>query len=330
VLGAMLDPEGSRQATYLLESEGTNALGGRFRLEVRGAPPFHLAVASPRDGLGRPMNLMPALQRVDDPAEGAIEVRLAPGRVIRGRVLDESGKGVAGVQVRAEVVGDETGRDGTFRLVGLLRDAAWLRIHRPRGFVQSDPVQARTGDDEVTVVLRAGRLISGRVLGPDGEPLRDGGVHAEWDDTPTAAEDSRSADVREGSFEVEGIPADAVVRLTVSAELPENGANPQEAVLEAVRPGTSDLVVRLLAGARISGVVVDEAGKPRKEWTEVSAVPENGGPNDWEVLGKDGSFVLDGLAPGPHVLHVRGPGAEEDLATVRVVASAKDVRIVVK
>jgi len=149
---------------------------GRYTLEDV-APGSHVIYVV---GVGHRLLEVPA---------GAREVRLDidfPALAIRGRVVDASGRPIAGVEVeavRADLAGDpdlstltanaETGPDGEFELVGL--DSGEYRGEAAKeGFVAASFGPVAAGDPgPLRLVLRPGGTIRASLIGPQGEPIAD-------------------------------------------------------------------------------------------------------------------------------------------------------------
>ncbi len=122
---------------------------------------------------------------------GLADVRLEmeAGLEVRGRVLDAAGRAVPEVSVVAvEADGSPSGPygerslpDGSFRLGGLDTKPYTLLSGAERvGFAMRTGVTP--GGDPVTLTLRPGGRVLARILGPDGAPVKDVGLHvAAWD-----------------------------------------------------------------------------------------------------------------------------------------------------
>jgi carboxypeptidase family protein len=152
-------------------SGGDAGEDGRFHLEVE---PGDYTVHAAAENYG------PAMMEVSVGSSPGSDVRLALSRglTLSGKVVDVSGRGVGGLQVRAYSLesgpnrsggGAMTLPDGTFQMGG-------LRPVPHRLFARSEigAFALRTGvtpdDKEVVLTLRLGGRLTIRVLGPDGQP----------------------------------------------------------------------------------------------------------------------------------------------------------------
>ncbi|HSF39273.1 MAG TPA: carboxypeptidase-like regulatory domain-containing protein [Thermoanaerobaculia bacterium] len=281
--------------------------------------------------------------------QAAGQLRSGPGRERRGPtltldpaarasgvVVDESGRGVAGAEIRAafqdashlrfqpgQTMGGglaRSGESGRFVLGNLVPGTAYsLRVSKP-GFApgQTDlpPREAGRTAPDLRIVLRTGRSAFGRVLDQKNSPIAGAQVTlrpaaptdmmARLQESLFPAASFEGATDSAGRFELTHLPAgvyDLAVRgrgfapLTVPAlTIPEGN-------------GSSDLGSILLApGVALSGAVTDPQGRPL-EGAEVwarSASEETGfmsvlmgdpGPPD-AVTGADGAFRLEDRAAG--------------------------------
>ena len=150
---------------------------GRFQLQVnhKGFAPFTLP------GIEVP----PRTARLD-----LGTLTLDPGLAIEGRVTDPDGAPLPGAEVTLNRSFDSfnamglvpprnatTGADGVFRFDDLRRgDHFDLRVER-RGYVPATvPAVEAPAPERLTVELKPGRTLSGRVRGPAGEPVRNAGL----------------------------------------------------------------------------------------------------------------------------------------------------------
>jgi hypothetical protein len=287
----------------------------------------------------------PRLMEVDRPAP-----EVAPGRVTEldlqlqvgvraaGRVVDEKGDPVEGVQISSETstphssatraCEDPTGRDGTFDLPGIppgkivltARKPDWARATAELGALADGSVR-----EGLVLALSRGLSIAGRVEWPDGKPAA--GCRIEYSLTPATSAhrrfgsiESRSTRSRaDGGFEISGLGADPV-RLSADTrgrgmDEPDEESNPSPepedsapsgvAVLEDVAPGTTGLVIKLRPGTEVRGRAIDDQGEP-VVGVRVQAQRATGDA-PWEMrrsyargrsVGSDGSFVVAGLQDG--------------------------------
>jgi len=116
------------------------------------------------------------------PADGVLEVRLAWGAVLRGRVVEPGGQaaGRATIVLHGERGSWRTEPDGSFEIRAAPAGPIDFRVWRADGHGARREVEAKDGDvlDLGTIVLAPPRGVEGRVTGPDGRPLEDVRVRA--------------------------------------------------------------------------------------------------------------------------------------------------------
>ncbi len=232
-------------------------------------------------------------------------VRLDPGAVLEGRVLDERGRPLAGAAVF--LVGEpggqqpvETGADGAFRIADL--EPGQVRFHvLAEGYVETSRDQTLPSGEPLVVRLQPARALTGRVVGPRGEPaagaqLRRIEERAMGGMSSLGTRDLAQADA-EGRFRAGGL---APGPLTLQVEAP--GFLVRELRVEIPEDrDAAPLEIALEAGAVIEGRVL-AAGRPVVQ-AEVSAEPvESMRPLGRPAVTTDGEgrFRLAGLATGPH------------------------------
>ncbi|MBZ0090541.1 MAG: carboxypeptidase-like regulatory domain-containing protein, partial [Thermoanaerobaculia bacterium] len=155
---------------------------GAFRLgPVPAGVELTLVVKLPRGGAAivGPVSVPEGRRETD---VGVLQV---PGeRVLRGRVLDPDGRGVAGAQVsvavdsgakgwsgiRGEALPARSAEDGAFELRGLPSDVD-LRVFAEAEGWEGGTTQVAPDDDEVAIELGRAQSIVGTVLGVDGGPI---------------------------------------------------------------------------------------------------------------------------------------------------------------
>jgi protocatechuate 3,4-dioxygenase beta subunit len=179
------------------DAEGRFALGGLAR------ETYEVALA----GDHREMLLLLDAARV--PA-GASGIRLVAGRggTLTGRVVDQDGRPVPGAEVDADPAtqgiarNDETDDDGRFSIDGLFPEVAYELEVEIEGYVRRSVSGVRAGGDPVEIRIVRGLEVTGRVLGPDGEPMREASLTL-W------PEDGRRVETEtdgEGAFRARGLP----------------------------------------------------------------------------------------------------------------------------
>jgi hypothetical protein len=243
---------------------------------------------------------------------------------VEGRVSWRDGRPAGGVTVFIYCHGlgwdhQRSGPDGGYRFAGcelgpldvraFRSDASlddWQRAHAPN---QHRPLAAgeRVRIVDLTVV-DGGKRIAGRAVTADGHPAAGalvtvrGGLEKRLDSTD-----------QEGRFEFVDLARQPHTVWVKLVGHPEAEINTSEVDAPA-------LVVRLRAGARLSGTVRGPEGKPRP-YARIMASSGNDG--DETYSGGNGTYVLDGLAPGTYQVHVRGDeGFDQRVAEVVLEAGA--------
>jgi|GEM_PF-1813553 len=317
--------------------QGELAVNGWFRRQAQGAAPYSVVVSRPQDGEGRALNLKGKTVPVPDLKACPITITLEAGVEIAGRVLDGSGRGVAGIAVAVGTVSTLTDAEGGFALGGLAEGPVIVQASPPAPFVRPQPVSTTTGTRDVVIRLTSGLAIAGEVRGPDGRPKGNGWVQASWK-APGSGNGNQSANVgQDGRFRIEGVPPEAVATLSVQLWNQGGGGQAPPKTVENVRAGTEDLVIEVGVGAKVSGSVTDANGKPFSQgWVQVATRKEgqqgdaSGSVMHHVEIKEDGSFTLEGLDPGkPLVLSVylRDGGATAESVTVH--PPATNVRLTV-
>jgi protocatechuate 3,4-dioxygenase beta subunit len=162
---------------------------------------------------------------------------------------------------------------------------------------------------EQRLKMPAGATVSGTVVGPDGAPVAGATIYTSFGYThgPRTVTDIK------GQFKVTGLPSGLKqagrdprsAKMTISAVPPESaptlmGAN---APLKDLAPGkTSEIAIRLEAGAAVTGLVTGADGKPVSgcRVSAFSTLGRGGGYSASAVTltGADGRYVLGQVPPG--------------------------------
>lgn len=209
-----------------------------------------------------------------------------------------------------------TDDDGRFEIRGLVpgryRPAAYaegLHGESPRSHV----LELGDAVDGVVVEMIAAATLSARVLvAPDDAPCPAGSVML-WDHR---AEIVRTAVIAPGGAVTFPALVPGDYGLVVACDGHDSAKVPtQIAVPEG---GTADAVWRVERGRAIRGHVLDSRGRPLDG--SVMATAASAGPDGaprWAAIADDGSYALEGLAPGEYSLLVDGEGPDlEARATI--------------
>jgi hypothetical protein len=246
----------------------------------------------------------------------------APDRIVAGRVVD-----ARGVPVPGAVVSYTAGRRGAQWAVApapVTTDGEGrfaLRGVGEQGSVQaraaellSDRVAAPAGVQDLTVTVRPGGVLAGRVVRADGTPAQAFGLEVQ---RLRRGEPSQTLSIvdPDGRWELRGLGA-GVYQLQASAP----GAAPSERArveLPATENARAERELRLKAGHRLSGVVKDAQTRAPIAGAQLSV---EGAPAEDSVLvqssvftGPDGRFVLDGLPDTPATVTVEAEGHHRKL-----------------
>ena len=285
------------------------------------------------------------------PGDGT-ELRLQPAAVLAGEVVDGAGRPVAGAMLWTPLswgasASAWSGRDGRFRLAGLLPDGVYHLTVTGEGFARTSarlrtaaagraPVPAR-------VVLDAGRALAGQVVDGEGQPLPGAELTLRrplegdngWGELPADAEEPRRAAAdRRGRFRIPGVNG----RYDLAIRRP--GAAQVELPVE-IAPGAGDVDLGPLvlpAGLALEGRVVGGEGSaaeplPGAEVTWTRFLPDGSvpvaPPEPGLATGPDGRFRIADLAPGQRLdLTIRHPvHAPRTLRQVQAIAGSEPLEI---
>ncbi|HEV7425723.1 MAG TPA: carboxypeptidase-like regulatory domain-containing protein [Thermoanaerobaculia bacterium] len=263
-----------------------------------------------------------------------LDVVLDPGHELRGRVVDRSGRGVAGAYVDASPVGERrsgtmnvTDADGAFTVAGLA-DGRYQVTARKEGLVSADVndvelPQARP----LTLTLDTGAAISGRVTGVSAEQYTEVVVTASGGTTRNQAYVEAS-----GNFTMSGFP-DGQVR--VDAFLNSGGRRrmaPTKTIV--IENGIAPAVeINFEEGINVSGRVT-KGGVPVSNGniaflpvisrpprttpgvvggivgstvTAFPAAPDPARQFVNAIISADGTYTAAGLSSGDYSVRVNGP-----------------------
>jgi protocatechuate 3,4-dioxygenase beta subunit len=229
-----------------------------------------------------------------------VELSLRRGVRVSGRVVDEQGDPVEGVEIHAYVRPTGSGMwssrntatapDGSFDVAGLAPGRVEIDVTED-GWVspEVEPLELANGESraDLELVVARGRGVAGRVVWPDGTPAAKVRVAVQvqpevaqarastagWDYDRIATE-VKTNDA--GEFEATGLdlgPYDVVAvkgRREVVEEpadapkrkFPKKQHRNYRATVRGVTTGTTDLVIELSQGLTLTGRVVDDTGTP--------------------------------------------------------------------
>lgn len=270
-------------------------------------------------------------------------VTLQPGVAVRGRVVDEAGKPIAGARVLAVLASEPfpvfdprrdavlTDAKGKFELPALAAGSYRFSASAPGYAPGTSPpiaIDGRHVRDDVELRLDRGASVAGVVRTPDGATVAAALVRVvgkgsvDWRMTRQAYTDDA------GAFRIDGLPRRAVEVVAWHAR----GASALTPVdLVATPEAQVDLTLDL-TGA-IAGTVVDRAGEPVGDAQLIAEPVWTGalGESDaWTARGiqaaiadSGGAFRFDGLPDGAYQLRVARPGASEAALWLSTPTSAR-------
>ncbi|MHC4899442.1 MAG: MSCRAMM family protein [Planctomycetota bacterium] len=317
-------PHGGR-----LSHVATTDARGEFQITGMLAQGYWLMVTHPQHG--------PLVQDPVVPDGRTLTLKLPPGHAVSGRVLDSvSRRPVHGARVvvrpasgwpllqqgRLQQPTTVTDAEGHFRIGGLPAGIVFV-VAASQGFfsMEHGPIQPDSGP--VTLLLRAGFRVTGKVQDPAGQPMRAALVEVIHKQQPGTANRRLLAGIEagpkslpqgttgsSGRFDLGGLPP-GDYRLLVR----KNGLPPfLSPAFVAGAKGTKDLgILQVLAGGRIHGVATDRSGQPAAGAT-VCLDPLSGQPPETagakavcDVLGR---FALGPVAPGWYEMFYYSPGRQ--------------------
>ena len=238
--------------------------------------------------------------------------------VLEGQVLDGQDEPVGGALVRLSSNPSRTAtsdRDGSFSFDKLVPRAYWLSARR--GDEVGGPVMhtLRAASDPVIIRLARGASIDVTVVAAGaGTPIAGATVSLRGDDSLSATTDAT------GIARLRGVAASPFISVAARASGYALGQN----ILQVPdSPGTVVKTrIELRRGAEVSGVVVDDGGKPvagARVWElDVSQLFELADEDDQATTDAKGRFTLPAIAAGTYrfqATHPRhAPGSSEPRA----------------
>lgn len=264
-----------------------------------------------------------------------LELLLAAGSSVSGRVLDEDGAPVAGARVLYASVSERRDRahplldgvvteeNGAFSFPALPK-GTWriLARHKTLAPGSSEPVtlDGATKVDGVEIRLEAGAALRGRVVDADGAPAPGAVVRASVGGRGFRGRRPRQTYADDdGKFELEGLPKAA---MSVVA-LHESASSETQAVNTEDKAEATSLVLKLALTGRIAGTVIDSAGEP-VDGAQVRLMPDfRAGAGrrfnrqefrlrgiSTELTDPGGNFEFRGLSDMPYRVSASPPGSQ--------------------
>jgi len=262
-----------------------------------------------------------------------VPVKAQGANKVAGVVRDDQGRPVSGARIKvcpsnsSIVVSDENGRYvarwQTPR--GNRTVASFVAVRHPErnlaGFAE-----VPEGSSNVDVKLAEGVIFSGRVVDEGGRPVEGAAVRLSfWSGGTGVTINEKTATDDQGRYEIPAAPRDC--EFTTCASKEGYGEKFSERLFSSPTAGNRmevEPLILKLADRSVSGVVVDEEGRPAGG----ASVSCYGPDQPWRHVKADdqGRFKVEGVCAGPVEISVdiRGLGGH-----VRTQADAEDVRVVV-
>jgi protocatechuate 3,4-dioxygenase beta subunit len=254
--------------------------------------------------------------------ENERDLKLDPGKRIRGRVVNPQSVPVEAAVVRIDSRQTETDMMGEFEIGGLGAKSQNIQVIA-EGFLTHHTNLNLSGSREeakVDVTLQAGATVTGTVLDDTGKPLRDvevkifeswGGDYM-WESGETRFLTHTDED---GRFEITGFAANGwgSYRARCRKDGLADSYSDEIKIKDTKRP--KDIRIIMGAGGAISGKVIDRDGNP-VAGAKLTLNPNN--VYEWSsgsqkalrtmLSGEDGTYSFDKLAPRTYRISVIAPG----------------------
>lgn len=274
-------------------------VAGKFALDTPLRPPWELTASA--DGFAQ-MDLTTKATR-------GIVLKMVRERRVRGVVRTPSGELLAGARVTAPIERTEndevnTDTDGGFEL--FVSEGGPVTLVGSHPDYASAHVRAAVPSDDVTLVLKEGLRVSGRVVDEAGNGVGTAIVSAMFIAARGSDEDApmsyRQSDT-DGGFTMGGLTA-GKYRFIAESRADDDA---RSVSLDVVLPTRTPIELKFPGGGSIQGVVRDGAGNPLPRVSieaELIQDPRNRRPSEERgaTSGPDGTFVLRSLVPGDYSL----------------------------
>jgi len=262
-----------------------------------------------------------------------VDLALNPGKLLRGKLIDEQGKPIVGALIRIQngwngdwtyfdsLGATKSGANGSFQtwistdIENVISAAPWLRIAKD-DYGTAFVWDLLRKDDLGTVTMPRGGTIVGRVVDAQKKPVPNCEVYA-YDSWPTRLAAARTD--AQGQYQLKGVPGDRVLkefyrRKHLQTPNPEwlkvticARANPSLSLADVPR-----YMIKAKDGATVTGpdlVIgreVSVSGKllPGKNTFALRGIPVRL-DHDWDIMVQadaEGSFRFPNVAPGKHQL----------------------------
>jgi len=236
--------------------------------------------------------------------EMTLDATLDRGRELHGRVIDESGQGVASADMRADFESlppTRTDPDGAFVMTGL-RDQHYRLVARKNGYVEAHADDVDPNGPAVTLTLRRGGTITGHLSGLSDAELANAFVLVTGPGVTSNARVDASA-----NFVVQGIP-DGTFNIEASARTGgQMRRTPRKSV--QVMSGSAPPVELSFAEGFTVGGRVTAHGQPLPD-SSVTFSPADGATamgGNFAHVESDGTYAATGITAGDYNVYVMAP-----------------------
>ena len=275
------------------------------------------------------------------------DIVMARGLEVHGQVVGEDGKGIADAQIVAKNYGvgnkawtwgvynvsnmdalATSTADGSFRVRNLAPRDDWEIGPRKKGYLgaYTEPFELsdQTKSAPLTLKLRAGATIEGKVIDHEGEPVAGAWINAWGNQSDIRATWSVSSS-RDGTFVFDGI-SPGTSHINVHSNGLSTNTTIEDLKAGEVRRGVE---LKLGGGARVSGVLVDEDDKPVPGVFVILQSSQSGGQYGSATTDDEGRFEFSSAAQGSVRLTTYENGMQSNIGKP-FTAPAEDIRVVYK
>jgi outer membrane lipoprotein-sorting protein len=334
VFGRVTDPNGQPLAGVTVGNTTSQAMWnsitaetdgeGRYRLENVDLGELVLWAVDPNHALHVQRRMI-----ADGTSEEKIDIQLQAAVPLRGRIVDQAGDPVPGVQVVISEYNDASNlarnrytsdANGWFVIPNAPSEGT-VRLNPFGGGISGEIQEFELGQEEYTVVVRRAGRIYGKVLAEaTGEPVteftvkmtatevgeRSRGYQAMW------AREGVMVRSSEGQFDtrVDDLAVGSAYRMTVFAQ-GYDALTLDPVVVQPISEDPNRTVFRLKPATLIAGVVVDTQENPiERAMVAVFAKSERHEPAHWRKFETDaaGIFLIAGAGNDQRYVYITAPG----------------------
>lgn len=255
-----------------------------------------------------------------------VVIRLTEGASVAVTVIDESAKPVAGADVKSDA--EHTAKtDAQGKAMIEPVDPGWVMVQaQAAGYAPASAltmIGSSGATGQVSITLRKGYAVSGKVVDESGKPIAKAKVDASsgmWELGKSDADDVTTDD--KGQFTIAALAPGSHTLTAIDGEHAPARSTP---ITVKDRPVTG-IVITMKAGGRVAGKVVDKDRKP----VPFATVRITGkGPNAWMAAArqattdKAGAFELRGLARVTQQARAESDTAASKIADVDLATKAE-------